>query len=45
MMWSDPDDNVKGFVLSPRNAGHLFGEDVVKEFNLKNNLDVIYRAH
>lgn len=36
---------MKGFVLSPRNAGHLFGEDVVKEFNYKNNLEVVYRAH
>lgn len=45
MMWSDPEENMEGFNLSPRGAGYLFGGDVVKEFNHKNNIDIIFRAH
>lgn len=44
MLWSDPDD-LTGWNISPRGAGYLFGEDVVKDFNSKNNLEVIFRAH
>lgn len=31
--------------MSPRGAGYLFGGDVVDEFNRKNNIDLICRAH
>lgn len=44
MMWSDPDE-IEGWNLSPRGAGYLFGSDVVVEFNKKNNVEVIFRAH
>ncbi|KRW98555.1 hypothetical protein PPERSA_00047 [Pseudocohnilembus persalinus] len=44
MLWSDPDD-MKGWNISPRGAGYLFGDDVVKDFNEKNSLDTIFRAH
>lgn len=44
LLWSDP-DLVQSWALSPRGAGFLFGEDVVKSFNYVNNIDLIARAH
>lgn len=44
LMWSDPED-VEGWGLSPRGAGYLFGGDIVAEFNEKNGLNLITRAH
>jgi serine/threonine-protein phosphatase 4 catalytic subunit len=44
LMWSDPED-IDGWALSPRGAGYLFGGDVVNEFNQKNHIDLITRAH
>jgi len=31
LMWSDPSD-CKGFVVSPRGAGYLFGHSIVNRF-------------
>jgi len=44
LLWSDPEDQI-GWGVSPRGAGFLFGSDVVSEFNLKNHIDIICRAH
>ncbi|KAG5930202.1 hypothetical protein E4U53_002284 [Claviceps sorghi] len=44
LLWSDPDD-IAGWGLSPRGAGFLFGADIVKEFNHRNDLSLIARAH
>ncbi|WPH04531.1 Hypothetical protein R9X50_00742300 [Acrodontium crateriforme] len=44
LLWSDPDD-IDGWGLSPRGAGFLFGADIVKCFNQKNDLSLICRAH
>lgn len=44
LLWSDPDD-IDGWGLSPRGAGFLFGADIVKVFNHRNNLSLIARAH
>jgi diadenosine tetraphosphatase ApaH/serine/threonine PP2A family protein phosphatase len=44
LLWSDPDD-IDGWGLSPRGAGFLFGADIVKVFNHKNDLSLIARAH
>ncbi|KAF2728975.1 Metallo-dependent phosphatase [Polyplosphaeria fusca] len=44
LLWSDPDE-IDGWGLSPRGAGFLFGADIVKCFNQKNNLSLIARAH
>lgn len=45
LLWSDPDDNTKGFSPSPRSAGYVFGPDVTEEFLHKNKLSMIARAH
>ncbi|OTB06355.1 hypothetical protein M426DRAFT_319091 [Hypoxylon sp. CI-4A] len=44
LLWSDPDE-IDGWGLSPRGAGFLFGADIVKVFNHKNDLSLIARAH
>lgn len=44
LLWSDPDE-IEGWGLSPRGAGFLFGGDIVKHFNYKNDLSLIARAH
>ncbi|KAF5949452.1 hypothetical protein HYC85_011445 [Camellia sinensis] len=45
LLWSDPEDIVDGWALSPRGAGFLFGGNVVDIFNHANNIDYICRAH
>eukprot|EP00884_Botryococcus_braunii_P013765 jgi/Botrbrau1/2238/Bobra.101_2s0066.1 len=44
LLWSDPEDT-KGWHLSPRGAGYLFGEDICTNFNQVNKLEFICRAH
>jgi diadenosine tetraphosphatase ApaH/serine/threonine PP2A family protein phosphatase len=44
LLWSDPDE-IDGWGLSPRGAGFMFGQDIVKMFNYKNELSLIARAH
>jgi diadenosine tetraphosphatase ApaH/serine/threonine PP2A family protein phosphatase len=44
LLWSDPDE-IEGWGLSPRGAGFLFGGDIVKQFNYKNDLSLVARAH
>ena len=45
LLWSDPDDNRKGFNPSPRAAGFQFGSDVSEKFLHRNDLSLIARAH
>lgn len=44
LLWSDPDE-IDGWGLSPRGAGFLFGADIVKCFNHKNDISLVARAH
>ncbi|CAD7947132.1 unnamed protein product, partial [Amoebophrya sp. A25] len=45
LMWSDPDQEKTGFVVSPRGAGYIFGQDVAERFLHLNGMDHIVRAH
>lgn len=45
MLWSDPDDSVIGWGMSPRGAGYLFGADIASQFLHTNDLCLIARAH
>ena len=45
LLWSDPDQDQKGFGISPRGAGYLFGDDVVRTFEEINKIELIARAH
>lgn len=45
LMWSDPDPEKSGFVISPRGAGYVFGPDVAWKFLHLNALTHIVRAH
>jgi len=44
VLWSDP-EQIKGWAMNARGAGYLFGEDIVKQFNHMNDVDLIARAH
>ncbi|OAA62568.1 serine/threonine-protein phosphatase PP-X isozyme 2 [Niveomyces insectorum RCEF 264] len=44
LLWSDPDE-IDGWGLSPRGAGFLFGANIVKAFNHRNDISLVARAH
>ena len=45
LLWSDPEEGVEGWGLSPRGAGYLFGGDVTAQFCHANDVQLIARAH
>lgn len=45
LLWSDPDDSVPTWALSPRGCGFLFGSSVTKQFTYLNGLELVARAH
>ncbi len=45
LLWSDPVDEVKGVLYSPRGAGKLFGKDVTEEVLNKLGVRVLIRGH
>ncbi len=45
LLWSDPDKEVIDFEENDRGVSVIFGEKVVSDFNKKNDLDLIIRAH
>jgi serine/threonine-protein phosphatase PP1 catalytic subunit len=45
LLWSDPDKEVLDFEENDRGVSVVFGEKIVQEFNKKNDLDLIIRAH
>lgn len=44
LLWSDPYYKL-GTSPNPRGSGFLFGEDVLKQFLMYNNLDLMIRSH
>lgn len=45
LVWSDPEDILTSWQLSPRGAGYLFGKRVTDEFHQVNHLQFLARAH
>ena len=45
LLWSDPDKEVSEYDENDRGVSVIFGEKVVENFNKKNELDLIIRAH
>ena len=45
IMWSDPNPDENGFILSQRGAGYMFGEDVFDRFMHVNKVTHFLRAH
>jgi serine/threonine-protein phosphatase 6 catalytic subunit len=45
LVWSDPSDSVEYWAPSPRGAGWLFGESIVRQFNRTNGLHMMCRSH
>lgn len=44
VLWSDPFYKL-GASCNPRGSGYLFGEDVLKQFLMHNNLEMLIRSH
>ena len=45
LLWSDPEENLRGVSFSPRGAGKLFGEDVTESVLAKLNAKLLIRGH
>lgn len=45
ILWSDPDETIRGTYPSPRGAGRLFGEDVTQKFLGMLNVKMLIRGH
>jgi len=45
ILWSDPEEGIKGTYSSPRGAGKLFGEDVTERFLKMLGVNVLIRGH
>ena len=45
ILWSDPEEGLKGTDPSPRGAGRLFGQDVTEKFLKIMNVRVLIRGH
>lgn len=55
LLWSDPEEDLRGWSSNPRGCGFVFGGDMVSkvrdmcvvviQFTKENNLDVICRSH
>ena len=45
ILWSDPEESLKGTHPSPRGAGKLFGQDVTERFLKMMNVSILIRGH
>ena len=45
LLWSDPDRDIAGWSENDRGVSFTFGQDVVKRFLQKHELDLIVRGH
>ena len=45
LLWSDPDKDIAEYDENDRGVSVIFGEKIVQDFNKKNDLDLIIRAH
>ena len=45
LLWSDPDKEAQEYDENDRGVSVIFGEKIVQDFNMKNDLDLIIRAH
>ncbi|KAJ6964356.1 serine/threonine-protein phosphatase PP1 isozyme 2-like [Populus alba x Populus x berolinensis] len=45
LLWSDPDRDIKGWGMNDRGVSYTFGPDKVAEFLMRNDMDLVCRAH
>ena len=45
LVWSDPEDHIETWAVSPRGAGWLFGSKIAIDFNHTNDISLIARGH
>lgn len=45
LLWSDPERGIQGYGDNDRGVSFTFGEQIVRKFNEKHDIDLICRAH
>lgn len=45
MLWSDPQEEIKGVQPSPRGAGKIFGADITRRLLKRLGVDILIRGH
>ncbi|GAB2263285.1 hypothetical protein Droror1_Dr00004282 [Drosera rotundifolia] len=45
LLWSDPSRDIKGWGVNDRGVSYIFGANKVAEFLMKNDMDLVCRAH
>ena len=45
LLWSDPEIDIQGWGDNDRGVSFTFGENVIRKFNAKHDIDLICRAH
>jgi serine/threonine-protein phosphatase PP1 catalytic subunit len=45
LLWADPESGITDFEENDRGVSVIFGEKIVTDFNRKNDIDLIVRAH
>ena len=45
LLWSDPSRDIKGWGMNDRGVSFTFGPDRVSDFLMKNDMDLVCRAH
>jgi len=45
LVWSDPEVDLQGWSDNDRGVSYVFGQDVIKKFNRRHQLNLICRAH
>ncbi|KAE8712230.1 Serine/threonine-protein phosphatase PP1 isozyme 2 [Hibiscus syriacus] len=45
LLWSDPGRDIKGWGMNDRGVSFTYGADRVSDFLMKNDMDLVCRAH
>eukprot|EP00484_Ammonia_sp_Unknown_P026371 CAMPEP_0197026520 /NCGR_PEP_ID=MMETSP1384-20130603/6589_1 /TAXON_ID=29189 /ORGANISM="Ammonia sp." /LENGTH=787 /DNA_ID=CAMNT_0042455203 /DNA_START=31 /DNA_END=2394 /DNA_ORIENTATION=+ len=45
LLWSDPDNSIRGWESNERGVSYMFGPDILYKFLKKHDLDLVARAH
>lgn len=45
LLWSDPEKEASGWEENERGVSYIFGPEIISQFLMKNDLDLVCRAH